>query len=144
MLSVVDDDLGNTGTGGPLQDLASVAIHVASPSEQIAQLRLMVLDLAQRPVLNQGQVKSLIAKLDHGQLAVDRGMTRVAYNGLRSLRNEVGALVSARILTPEQGHALLVSVDLLLEGLLPGRRFLTADRGGQTRIRSSGFGFPSR
>src|SRR5262249_21704649 len=44
-LTIVADDLGNTGAGGALTDTRFVSIRVLSPTEQIAQLRAAVLAL---------------------------------------------------------------------------------------------------
>jgi VCBS repeat-containing protein len=79
-LMVTADDLGNTGAGGPLTDVQAVTIRVLSPSEQVAELRAMVLALSDTGALNKGQSNSLLAKLDQADSKIAGGQTKVAYN----------------------------------------------------------------
>ncbi len=122
-LSIVADDLGNTGSGGALTDSDSVSIHVLSPSEQIIQLQAAVQNLNSQGALNKGQTNSLLKKLEHALDQLDKGKTKVAYNMIGAFKNEVQALTSAGVLTPVQGLSLLTAAELLSQSLQIGGGF---------------------
>jgi len=58
-------------------------------------------------VLNRGQHKSLIVKLEHAQKKFDRGQYHVAVNMLEAFINHVTSYIDEGVLTPEQGQPLI-------------------------------------
>jgi hypothetical protein len=123
VLTVVADDLGNTGTEAALTDSATVAIRVASPAEQIGVLESMVETLYAQFALNSGQANSLLNKLEQAEALSSLGQWKVAYNAIHAFKNKVQSFVSTEVLTPVQGQPLLSAADLLLQSLLIGGGF---------------------
>jgi uncharacterized protein YjiK len=122
-LTIVADDLGNTGAGGALADSHTVPIRVLSPSEQIAGLQSMVAALHDQATVNQGQANSLFKKLDKAQAAVDQGKPKLAYNAIASIVSELESLRATGVLTPAQAEPLRSAAKLLLQSLQIGGGF---------------------
>jgi phosphodiesterase/alkaline phosphatase D-like protein len=122
-LTVVADDLGNTGAGGALTATKTVSIQVLSPTDQITGLQLLVQTLSTQGALNDGQANSLLRKLERAQQQVDMGKPKVAYIEISAVRVEVLALIASGRLTHAQGDPLLDGIDLLLQSLQIGGGF---------------------
>jgi uncharacterized protein YjiK len=123
-LNVVADDLGNAGAGGMLTALKSVSISVLSPTQQIADLKQMVV----QSLDNQGLVGRLseavlLKTLDLVQKDVNKNKPKQAYMKLEAFEIEVGILIGLRVLTPAEGTSLLGAVDLLSQSLKKGGGF---------------------
>jgi len=107
-LTVVADDLGNTGAGGPRTDMKLVTIHVLSPAQQIARLRNTIDAMFLQRAMNHGAMNSLVKKLEGALAALEDGRDRVAYNMIAALGNEVRAKFGE--------GSLLDSINDLLQG----------------------------
>jgi VCBS repeat-containing protein len=116
-LTIVADDLGNTGAGGALTDSKVISIRVLSSTEQIAGLQDNVAELHAQAAVNQGQSNSLLKKLQNAQGALDQGKPKVAYNVISALVSEVESLVATGVLTTAQADRLLTAAKLLLQSL---------------------------
>jgi len=79
-----------------------------SPTPTIQSLRTCVQHAADhRHIDNNGVARSLIAKLDAAQAAVDRGQTAVAVNQLNAFIQELHAQAGKHILGEHAEHLLL-------------------------------------
>ena len=123
VLTVVADDLGNTGAGGALADTKVISIKVLSPTEQIAGLRGMVGTLSGQGALSRGQATSLVKKLDTAQAALDQGKPKGAFTAIGAFKNEVQSLVATAVLTSDQAAPLLAAAELLSQSLRTGGGF---------------------
>ena len=74
-------------------------------------------ELVDDSVLNQGQGKSLLAKLRQALQGLDEANTKAAPNILGAFINEVQALMNAGILTPAQGDALVAPAQKAIDQL---------------------------
>ena len=95
-------------------DLGIVSATTLDPFDD---LRARIVALGVEGVLNQGQVRSLLVKVDHAEVAETGGQTHVALNHLNACGNELRAFVQGGILTSEQGEDLLQSLMWLIEDL---------------------------
>ena len=86
----------------------TVDVLVLSP-QQAAQTIIdrIKADLCDAGVLNKGQCNSLTVKLKHAIERLDQGNSRAASNVVNALINEVNDYVNGRILTVEQGQAII-------------------------------------
>ena len=123
VLTIVADDLGNTGAGGPLTDAKAISIRILSPAEQIDSLRGGVAVLSAGGAVNQGQANSLLKKLANAQVAVDQAKLKVAFNAVASFGSGVQSLLDTGVLTPEQAAPLLSAAQTLLQSLQIGGGF---------------------
>jgi hypothetical protein len=122
-LTIVANDLGNTGAGGALTDSKVVSIKVQSPTEQIAGLQDMVEALYAQATINQGQANSLLVKLGNAQAAIAIGKLKTAYNLIVAFENQVQSLIAGAVLTSAEGDPLLDAAGLLLQSLQIGGGF---------------------
>jgi uncharacterized protein YjiK len=114
-LTVVADDLGNTGAGGRRTDSEPVSIRVLSPAEQIDRLQDMVEGLHDEGVISKGQTNALLKKLGHAEYSIAHGQLKVAYNVIVAFKHQVRA-----VLKPAQGKPLMIGAELLLQSLKTG------------------------
>lgn len=96
---------------------SDLGIVLATTLNPFDDLRARIVALGVEGVLNQGQVRSLLVKLDHAEIAETGGQTHVALNQLNACSNELRAFVQGGILTSEQGEDLLQSLTWLIEDL---------------------------
>jgi VCBS repeat-containing protein len=122
-LTIVADDLGNTGAGGALTDSKTVRIRVESSADQIAALQASIATLYAQSAVNQGQANSLFKKLENAQTALAQNKLKVAYNLIGAFSGEVQSLLATGVLTPAQADPLLSEVESLLKSLLTGGGF---------------------
>jgi uncharacterized protein YjiK len=122
-LSVIADDLGNTGSSGARTASGTVLLHVLSPTEQVTGLRGLVGALSGQGIIGQGQANALLKKLENAQAAVAQGKTKLAYTNVQAFGNQVQSWVATGVLTPAQAGPLLTAADLLLQGLRAGGGF---------------------
>jgi uncharacterized protein YjiK len=122
-LTVLANDLGNTGAGGPLEDAGSISIQVLSTTQQIVQLRDMVLALEHQGAINRVQANSLVVKLDNALKQIDKAKPKVAFNAIGAFINEVEAMLRSRRLTQAQGEPILTAAWLLQQSLEIGGGF---------------------
>ena len=106
-VTVADDD------GGVGMDTATV--RVLSEQEQIQLLIADIDALVAAGILNQGQGRSLTAKLDASAKKFAQGNANAAINELQAFVNHVNAFIKSGVLTNEQGQTLLQKVNDLLE-----------------------------
>ena len=90
-----------------------------TPVERIADLIAQVGALRTAGVLNAGQARSLIAKLEAARASLARGATGTAVNQLQALINQIEDFVLEGILTAEQGEELIADVEAIIS-LLAG------------------------
>ncbi|MBW2543708.1 MAG: fibronectin type III domain-containing protein [Deltaproteobacteria bacterium] len=95
-------------------DLGIVSATTLDPFDD---LRAKIVALGVEGVLNHGQVRSLLVKLDRAEIAETAGQTHIALNQLNACGNELRAFVRGGILTSEQGEDLLQSLSWLVEAL---------------------------
>lgn len=120
-LTVLADDLGNTGAGGPQTATATVAIDVLSPAEQVDNIRDMIQSLADAGAFkNKGRLNSILVKLNHIEDALARGKGKVAYNVAGALQNHLRAFRNARILTAAQANPIITALAQLRTSLSTG------------------------
>ena len=119
-LTILADDLGNTGAGGALGDSGTVSVDVLSPTEQIALLEASVATLHADGALNRGQANSLLKKLEHAQSALGRRLPIVASAMIGAFWIQVRSFVAAGVLTPAEGEPLLSDAERLLRSLAVG------------------------
>jgi hypothetical protein len=119
-LTVLADDLGNTGSGGAQTGSATVSIHVLSPTEQVAALRVMVQELADEGLLNKGQANALLTKLRHIDAALAKNHGKVAFNVAGAFLNQLRAFTHAGILTTAQSAPLITAAIQLRQSLMIG------------------------
>src|SRR5262249_27542405 len=117
-LTVVADDLGNTGANGPLTASNTVSIRVLSPTQQIADLKTTVKDLSAQKAINKLESLVLLATLDIADAAMTKGKPKVAAVAIAAFGVEIRLLVATRSLTAAQGQPLLSATDSLLKSLL--------------------------
>jgi hypothetical protein len=122
-ITVVANDLRNTGAGGALTDTKTVTVHVLSASEQFAILRGQVASLIAQFPLNSALVNVLGKAADQVQSDLDRGKLKTAYIEIGAFRIAVQLLMLTRVLTAAQGNPLLAEADALLQGLKVGGGF---------------------
>jgi len=122
-LTVVGNDLGNTGAGGALTDSEAVSIHVLSPTEQIAGLRGAVTTLYQQGAISPGQANSLLKKLENAQMGVNQGKLKVAWNAVGAFKSQVQSLLATAVLTAAQADPLLAAAESLSQSLRLGGGF---------------------
>ena len=79
----------------------------ATPTEEIELLAQAVAGLKEAGTLNEGQARSLHAKLDAASRAISEGNTNAAANVFGAFQNHVQAFVNAGILTEESGTTLI-------------------------------------
>jgi len=79
---------------------------VSTRVDQLEGLVVRVQELKAAEILNDGQAKSLQAKLQAAIQQVDRGNFGAAMNQLGAFMNHVDAFVSAAILTADEGQVL--------------------------------------
>jgi hypothetical protein len=96
---------------GSLTRTASVTINVLSAQEQIATLLALVQQLVHDGALNAGQGNALSVKLGQILSKLERGKINVALNVLNAFTNQVDALISGGVLTPEEGQPVLNAAD---------------------------------
>jgi len=75
--------------------------------EAAGDLEDTVVDLVDANVLKRGQGQALTSKLEAAIHQLDRGMNRAAGNQLGAFINQVRAIVRARVLTEQEGQALI-------------------------------------
>ena len=114
VLSVTANDLGNFGAGGALTVTGSVAIHVASPAEQLDDLQDRVRVLRELGALNQDLARELLSKLYKANQAIVEGKTKVAYNLIGAFLNQVQDLIDRGLLTPAAAPLLTLARRLRL------------------------------
>ena len=85
----------------------TVRLEGLTPVEQLQELAGALEELEAQGFLNRGQSRSLVAKLDAATARLNDDNTTAAANQLGAFVNEVEALVSEGILTPEHGHPLI-------------------------------------
>lgn len=100
--------------------MTTVTIRVLSSAEQVAQLRLLVTELCEAGVLNEGQCNSLLIKLQHVETKIARGQFKVSANLTHAFEREIVAFESANLLTIEQAEPLLTLTQRLRQSLLLG------------------------
>jgi hypothetical protein len=122
-LTILADDLGNSGAGGVLTDSKNVSVRVLSPAEQLAGLQTMVEGLFAQGALKKAQANSLLKTLAEAQVAVAQGKPKAAYNLTRGFRSDVQSLIRDGVLTSTLGQPLLSAADLLLQSLQIGGGF---------------------
>jgi uncharacterized protein YjiK len=122
-LTILADDLGNTGAGGALTHSEAVSIRVLSAAEQIATLEDAIEALSAEAFINQGQVNSLLKKLVNAHAALNQVKSKLAYNSVAAFRNQVLDLIATGVLSPAQGEPLLSAAELLLQSLRIGGGF---------------------
>jgi ELWxxDGT repeat protein len=110
LLTVTTNDLGNTGLGGPLVDIDTVAISVLSATQQAQNLVAQVNALVTAGTLNGGQGNSLTTKLKN--VTNTRGANQV-----RAFINHLTDLVRTGVLTQAQADPLLAAAQLILLSL---------------------------
>ncbi len=110
LLTVTTNDLGNTGLGGPLVDIDTVAISVLSATQQSQNLVAQVNALVTAGILNGGQGNSLTTKLKN--VTNTRGANQV-----RAFINHLNDLVRTGVLTQAQADPLLAAAQLILLSL---------------------------
>jgi hypothetical protein len=96
---------------------SDLGIVLATTLNPFDDLRARIVALGVEGVLNQGQVRSLLVKLDHAEIAETGGQTHVALHQLNACSNELRAFVQGGILASEQGEDLLQSLTWLIEDL---------------------------
>ena len=102
-------------------NVTTVTIRVLSSAEQqVAQLRLLVNELCEAGVLNEGQCNSLLVKLQHVETKIVRGQFKVSANLTHAFEREIVAFESANLLTTEQAEPLLTLTQRLRQSLLLG------------------------
>jgi len=119
-LSIIADDLGNAGAGGPQTDSDSVSISVLSPAAQINRLKDMVAALEEQGSINAGQNRSLVTKLERAGAALVEGKPKVAFAAIGAFTEQVRSFVALGVLAPTEGGALLTAVGLLFQSLQIG------------------------
>lgn len=85
--------------------------------ELFTNLREQVDLLCDSGVLNQGQCRSLLVKLDRAELKVSQNKVHVAINQLNALNQEVTGYGRGSVLTTEETDRLLDPLDRLIEDL---------------------------
>ena len=94
----------NTATPTP------AATSTSTPAQQLVNLRAEVARLETQGVLNRGQGRALMAKLDQAIRHLNAGRTTPACNLLRAFMNQVDAHIHTGVLADEQGNTLLQAV----------------------------------
>jgi hypothetical protein len=117
-LTILGDDLGNTGAGGTLTDSETVSIRVLSPTGQIAALDDATRALYAEADINQGQANSLLKRPENAQAALNLCKSKLA-----AFRNQISSLIADGVLTPAQGEPLLSAAQSLLQSLGIGGGF---------------------
>jgi hypothetical protein len=106
-LSILTNDLGNTGLEGPLTDVSTVDITLLSSFQQAAMLSDNVNQLKSDGVLSKGQANGLLSKV---QLKGTAGDT----DKVRSFLDQVQDHLVNGILTQQQAEQLLAAGRILL------------------------------
>ena len=76
---------------------------------------LLLQDLVESGVLNQGQGIALIAKLDAALAQLDKGNEIAAMNQLQAFTNQVNAFINAGILSPAEGQPLIDAAQAIID-----------------------------
>ena len=104
MLTVVVDDLGNTGAGGSLVATASVPIKSPLEQDEIARAIELVEQLYADGKLTKGQSNQLLTKLENVDKQLSKGNTKVALKQLDSFTAKVLDFITSGVLTAEDGR----------------------------------------
>jgi len=91
-----------------------------TPTEGAGDVTGKIEDLVAAGVLNQGQGNALIVKLEGAQKKLDKGQTNAAINQLQAFINQVNDFISAGILTPVQGQALIDLANAIIDQINGG------------------------
>jgi VCBS repeat-containing protein len=114
ILTVTANDLGNTGKGGSLAALATVAIEVLSPEQQAKKVTDRIESLKDAGILNSGQAKSLSNKFDL------KGNSPAVLNRIGAFINHVESLIAEGVLTEKDGRELIAAAEDLMTALSTG------------------------
>ena len=95
----------------------TAAVTILTPEEALEDLGDDVDDLAVLGVLSMGQAQSLTAKTAAATQQLERDHKRPALNQLMAFVNHVEALITAGILTPAEGQALIDPVNLIIDSI---------------------------
>ena len=109
--------IGASGFGLDRDFALARYLGVASLQEFIELIIAGVQNLVGDPLSN-GQGNSLLVKLQGAIQKLDHDQTRPAINMLEAFINEVEAMVSAGILSPEEGASLIVEAETAMLFLL--------------------------
>ena len=107
LLTMMVNDLGNLGSGGPFTTQANVAITILSSAQQAANLGQEVTALRSQGVLSSDQANGLLAKLNLKGNNGDAGKVSAFVNSVNSLFN-------SGILTQSEADTLLAAASMLL------------------------------
>lgn len=109
-LHIATNDRGNRGKGGPLWARDQVPIHIRSVTEQRDALIAQVQALVENGALKHGEGRSLIGKLEFGNL-------KSAAQRVCAFIKHTETLIRRGVLTDAVGTDLIESADTLLAGL---------------------------
>ena len=84
-----------------------------SPDEQIEALREHIARLVAAGVLNEGQGNALLSKLENALKQLDIAHPQPVCNLLSAFRNQVKALLYARVLPVEEAQLLIDAVEAI-------------------------------
>jgi hypothetical protein len=93
-------------------------VTVLSASQQLTNLCVIVNQLRDDGVLNQGNANSLCVKLDNAEKSRAKGNTTAAVNQISAFINEVNALRKAKKLTDVQADSLIDGANAIIVSLL--------------------------
>jgi uncharacterized membrane protein len=126
--TALTDVLGNLVlvSGGDVFDVAtnsrhglrwSVALTPTTPDGCLAQLVQLITDLRNANVLNTGEARSLLGKVDAATRQASQGKTTAAKNVLYALISEVNALRTSGRLTSAQAQSLIDAAQCAIAAL---------------------------
>jgi hypothetical protein len=117
LVTIETNDLGNSGTGGPLSDTDSVSITVLTPEEQAEDLGEAIADLVADGSLTSGVGNALTSKLENALAKIEQGKLNAAINMLNAFISQVISLVADGTLTEEEGAALIAAAQEILASI---------------------------
>ena len=103
--------------GNVASDPDSTTITAQTPQEAIQSLIEQVDDLVNNGTLNQGQGKSVIAKLETAIKQLDRGNTNAAIGQLQAFIKQVNTFMNVGILSQEEGQPLIETANGIIAAL---------------------------